>query len=158
MVTAISGRGVVMNNANAEGPKLPDIYPEQDYYNNRGVAYDFALQPDVIVINLGTNDATNTSLTEDAFKAGVVNFIQLVRRNNPHAQIIWAYGLRQDTKTEDVATWIGEAVAQTGDTDVHYLPLDLVPSTQTDLNHPLAAGYTASGEKLITKIGEITGW
>lgn len=159
MVTAISGRGVVMNNSNDGAPWFPDIYPELDYYNDRGTAYDFALQPDVIVINLGTNDATNSNLDIDVFQAGVVSFIELVRQKNPNAQIIWAYGLRQDTKTAQVATAIEAAVTQirNSDTKVHYLPLDLVSSSQTDLNHPLAEGYTASGEKLIAKITEITG-
>lgn len=161
MVTAISGRGVVMNNSNDGAPWFPDIYPELDIYNLPGTAYDFALQPDVIVINLGTNDATNSTLNIDTFQAGVVSFINLVREKNPNAQIIWAYGLRSDTKTTEVAAAIEAAVTQVntaGDSKVYYLPLDLVPSAQTDLNHPLAAGYTASGEKLIAKITEITGW
>ena len=72
MVTAISGRGVVMNNSGGSGYVLPEVYPQLDIYNIPGTAYDFALQPDVVVINLGTNDATNADLDLTAFREGVV--------------------------------------------------------------------------------------
>jgi len=159
MVTAISGRGVVMNNSGGSGYLLPEIYPELDIYNTPGIAYDFTLQPDVIVINLGTNDATNSNLNLDAFATGVYSFIKLVRQKNPNAQIIWAYGLRNDKMTAQVAAAIEAAVAQVsneGDDHVHYLPLAL--ATDMHLNHPTAAAYAPSGERLIEKIEEITGW
>lgn len=161
MVTAISGRGVVMNNNNADGYLLPDIYPELDIYNIPGTAYDFTLQPDVIVINLGTNDATNTNLNLDVFQAGVVSFIQTVRAKNPNAEIIWAYGLRQDNMTAEVAVAIEAAVAQintAGDNNVHYLALDLVDKAYMDNSHPTADGYAPSANKLIEKISAITNW
>jgi len=159
MVTAISGRGVVMNNGGASGYLFPEIYPELDIYNVPGTAYDFALQPDVVVINLGTNDATNSGLDLDAFQTGVYNFIGTVRKNNPNARIIWAYGLRTDKMTAEVAAAIEEAVAQVnreGDTQVYYLPLAV--ASDMHLNHPTAAAYAPSGEKIIEKIEEITGW
>ncbi len=159
MVTAISGRGVVMNNSGGSGYLLPEIYPELDIYNNPGVAYDFALQPDVIVINLGTNDATNSNLDIAAFRTGVYNFVKTVREKNPNAQIIWAYGLRSDKMTAEVDTAIQAAVTQLkeeGDSKVHYLALPL--ASNMHLNHPTAAAYEPSGELLIEKIEEITGW
>lgn len=159
MVTAISGRGVVMNNGGADGYLLPDIYPELDIYNMPGTAYDFALQPDVIVINLGTNDATNAGLKITTFQTGVYNFLKTVRQKNPNAQIIWAYGLRSDKMTAQVAGAIEAAVAQLkteGDSKVHYLALPL--AADMHLNHPTAAAYEPSGELLIEKIEEITGW
>ncbi len=159
MVTAISGRGVVMNNSGGSGYVLPEVYPELDIYNIPGTDYDFALQPDVIVINLGTNDATNSSLDLTAFQAGVVDFIELVRQNNPNAQILWAYGMRNDKMTAQVAAAIEAAVAQiheAGDLNVYYLPLALAGDMH--LNHPTAAAYAPAGELLIEKINEITGW
>ena len=159
MVTAISGRGVVMNNGGASGYTLPDLYPELDSYNIPGVAYDFAQQPEVIVINLGTNDATNSNLDVDAFQTGAYNFLKTVRQNNPNAEIIWAYGMRSDKKTAEVDTAIQAAVAQLsaeGDSRVHYLALPL--ATELHLNHPTAAAYGPSGALLIEKIQEITGW
>lgn len=159
MVTAISGRGVVMNNSGGSGYLLPEVYPELDIYNNPGVAYDFALQPDVIVINLGTNDATNSNLDLDVFQAGVYNFIKTVREKNPNAQIIWAYGMRNDKMTTQVAAAIEGAIAQInsdGDSQVYYQALPL--ATDMHLNHPTAAAYAPSGENLIEKISQITGW
>ena len=159
MVTAISGRGVVMNNSGGSGYLLPDIYPELDIYNMPGTAYDFALQPDVVVINLGTNDATNAGLNITTFQTGVYNFLKTVRLKNPNAQIIWAYGLRSDKMTAQVDAAIQAAVAQLqteGDSKMHYLALPL--AADMHLNHPTAAAYEPSGELLIEKIEEITGW
>lgn len=156
MVTAISGRGVVMNNSGGSGYLLPDIYPELDIYNNPGIAYDFAQQPDVIVINLGTNDATNSGLDIEVFKTGATNFLQLVRQKNPNATIIWAYGMRNDKMTTEVDKALAEVIAGWGDDNVYYLQLDL--ATEMHLNHPTAAAYAPAGEKLIEKIEEITGW
>jgi lysophospholipase L1-like esterase len=124
-----------------------------------GTAYDFALQPDVIVINLGTNDATNAGLKITTFQTGVYNFLKTVRQKNPNAQIIWAYGLRSDKMTAKVAAAIQAAVAKhntEGDNNVHYLPLEV--ASDMHLNHPTAAAYAPSGELLIQKIKEITGW
>lgn len=159
MVTAISGRGVVMNNGGASGYLLPDVYPELDIYNMPGVEYDFAQQPDVVVINLGTNDATNADLDLAAFQTGVYNFLKTVRQKNPDAQIIWAYGMRNDKMTAQVDAAIQAAVAQLqteGDSKMHYLALPL--AADMHLNHPTAAAYAPSGELLIEKIEEITGW
>ena len=113
----------------------------------------------MIVINLGTNDATNSGLNLDVFQAGVVNFISTVRAKNPNAEIIWAYGLRLDTKTAQVDAAIQAAVAQVnqaGDSNVYYLALPV--AADMHLSHPTAAAYAPSGEKLIEKIAEITGW
>lgn len=159
MVTAISGRGVVMNNDGGSGYLFPEIYPELDIYNRPGVAYDFAAQPDVIVINLGTNDATNEGLDITAFQNGVSSFIKSVRQHNPNAYILWAYGLRSDKKTAEVAAAIQAAIASVnaeGDAKVQYVPLAL--ATQMHLNHPTAAAYIPAGETLIEAISELTGW
>ena len=59
----------------------------------------------------------------------------------------------------EVAAAIEAAVAQInseGDSKVYYLPLAL--ATDMHLNHPTAAAYGPSGEKLIDIIEEITGW
>ena len=156
MVTAISGRGVVMNNSGGSGYLMPEIYPELDIYNNPGISYDFAQQPDVIVINLGTNDATNASLDIAAFKTGAANFLQLVREKNPNAKIIWAYGMRSDKMTTQVDAALSEVISALGDPNVYYLQLELAEDMH--LNHPTANAYAPAGEKLIEKIEEITGW
>ena len=113
----------------------------------------------MIVINLGTNDATNAGLDLDVFQTGVYDFIKLVRQKNPNAQIIWAYGLRTDKMTKEVDAAIQAAIQQInaeGDSDVYYLSLPVAEDMH--LNHPTAQSYIPSGEKIIQKISEITGW
>lgn len=170
MVTAISGRGVVMNNSGGGAPYFPDIYPKLDYYNDSETNYDsktnydFALQPDVIVINLGSNDATNSDLDLDVFKAGVISFIQMVREKNPNAKILWAYGMRDlrpstDPLHDEAGEIIEAAIAELNDPNVYYMLLESVdPNTEIHLTHPIASSYVARGEAIIEKIEEITGW
>ena len=97
--------------------------------------YDFAKwQPDVIVVNLGTNDATSFNqppiynpddgqtykmrLNEDGTKnredelkieKAVVAFLEMLRKNNPKAHIAWCYGMLGSdlnlTLTEGINTY-----------------------------------------------------
>ena len=164
MVTAISGRGIVMNNQNAGAPWFKDIYPKRDYYNDDTTDYDFSLQPDVIVINLGSNDATNDDLDLAEFQAGVVSFIQLVREKNPNATILWAYGMRDlrpstDPKHDEAGVAIQAAIKELNDPNVHYMLLESVDAnTEIHITHPIASSYAPRGEAIIEKIKEITGW
>jgi lysophospholipase L1-like esterase len=164
MVTAISGRGVVMNNSGGGAPYFPDIYPKLDLYNDPDTDYDFSLQPDMIVINLGSNDATNSTLDLDVFKAGVISFIQLVREKNPNAKILWAYGMRDlrpstDPLHDEAGVAIEAAIKELNDPNVYYMLLESVdPKTEIHLTHPIASSYVARGEAIIEKIEEITGW
>ena len=102
---------------------------------------------------------TNAGLNITTFQTGVYNFLKTVRLKNPNAQIIWAYGMRNDKLTAQVDAAIQAAVAQLqteGDSKMHYLALPL--AADMHLNHPTAAAYEPSGELLIEKIEEITGW
>lgn len=158
-VVAMSGRGVVRNNGGDAEGVFPDIYREMDYYHNPGVAYDFAVQPDVIVINLGSNDesAANATLSPDVFRQGLYDFLKEVRQYNPDAQIIYAYGLVRKGLSETISSVVTQ-LSNEGDEKIHYLQLEQCQSWELNLNHTVASAYASRGEALIEKVKEITGW
>ena len=158
-VVAISGRGVVRNNGGDTDALFPSVYKQLDYYNNYGVEYDFANQPDVIVINLGTNDesASNTNLSESVFKNGLYQFLKEVRQYNPNAKIIYTYGLVRVTLSGAIEAVVNQLRAE-GDQNIHYLQLTKCESYELNLNHTVEKAYVSRGEAIIEKIKEVTGW
>ena len=158
-VVAISGRGIVRNNGGDTDILFPEIYREQDLYNNYGVTYDFAVQPDVVVINLGTNDESdaNVSLSRDVFRQGLYDFLKEVRQYNPDAHIVYAYGLVRVGLSDTISSVVTQLQSE-GDSKIHYLQLEQCQSWELNLNHTVANAYESRGEALIEKIQEITGW
>ena len=158
-VTAISGRGVVRNTGGDTDKLLPAIYGKLDEYNNPGVEYDFAHQPDVIVINLGTNDASgnNSSLTATEFRQGLKAFLKDVRAKNPDAEIIYAYGMMTTKYLKDMQTVVEELAAE-GDSHIRFVKLQSCSTTERAINHPTAEAYISRGVALMEAITDATGW
>ncbi len=101
--------------------------------------WDFsAWQPDVVIINLGTNDGTpfgftsDPSLVGDTDKAAEIpamldagyNFLKQLRRCNPQAEIIWCYGMLGDALKPYLLEIIGRYQKDTGDQKIHYVDLE----------------------------------
>lgn len=90
-----SGRGVAFNWACSEGDVVPVIYEKYfaDETTGGDNQYDHtSYTPDVIVINLGTNDHSCDSLTDENFKAPYVNFIGQLKTYHPEAKILCLTG------------------------------------------------------------------
>ncbi len=111
--------------------------------------YDFASwQPDVIVINLGTNDSGafnspewkdevtgkiyKNHLNEDgtyneedlnAIKEAMIDFLMKLRSYNPKAQLVWAYGMLDIPMETTICSAIEVSQAKTDDQSVSYLRL-----------------------------------
>ncbi|MBO5203565.1 MAG: hypothetical protein J6B72_03015, partial [Clostridia bacterium] len=160
MVTAISGRGIARNTGGDTNNLLPDIYGYVDQYNLPGVEYDFARKADVIVINLGTNDAsgTNSSLTFEEFGTRLKAFLLDVRAKNPEAEIIYAYGMMRQKFIGTMQTVIKE-LQDAGDEHISFVVLENCDeSSERKLNHPTAEAYISRGEVLIDEIERMTRW
>ena len=94
-VVARSGIGVYRH---YNGPKTGSPDPmgtEYEYtnYHDKREKWDFSrYQPDVICINLGTNDMSTNNYDVDLLRAAYVKFIQQVRSLNPKAKIVMLTG------------------------------------------------------------------
>lgn len=111
--------------------------------------YDFSSwQPDAVIINLGTNDAsafhqpawhdpvTGESFKQhllpngsydpsdlDRLKLAIIHFLALIRRNNSGAFIVWAYGMAGYELTLPITEAISEYCRQSKDKKVSFLQL-----------------------------------
>ncbi len=145
-------------------------------------AYDFSSwQPDYIVINLGTNDGgafhnpewkdeatgrRNQMVTDETGKPAkeclakvqkaVTDFLRMVRKNNPEAQVLWAYGMMGTVVEEAVKQGIADYVKQSSDTKVHYIALTEIKDEQIGARwHPGVLGHRATAEVICNKITEL---
>lgn len=110
-------------------------------FANRG-AYSFDDEPDVVVINLGTNDASyimdGHKDYEERFLDDYLEFLNFVRKKNPNAYIICLYGLAGEHP--GVAEGIKVAVALMDD-KVIYNPFEFIPNASGVNGHPTKEAY-----------------
>ncbi len=101
VVVAYSGRGVIYNYACSAGDSIPGIYDKYlaDEKAEGTNKYDHSLySPDVIVVNLGTNDHHCDKTTDRNFKEAYINFIEKLRGYHPKARIICLTGPMNTTQ------------------------------------------------------------
>ena len=116
--------------------------------------YDFkAWQPDAVIINLGTNDATaiqsaaelgqewagtrDIKEVKDILTTAIRDFLKVVRACNPKAQIIWGYGMLGDNFLPVIREAVESYAGQTADSRIHFLQLpDTTPDTVGSRLHP----------------------
>ena len=119
---------------------LQDIYPKLRYNKDKTTNYDFARQPDYVVIALGTNDintySSRFSATLDDVKTGFKEILALVRAKNPDAKIVWAYNMMTNRANSIITAVIEEA----GGAEKGYYSVSLTQNTAGGNGHPY---YTA---------------
>lgn len=158
-VVAVSGCGIVRNNGGDTEMLFPEIYPQVDPFNHPGVPCDFSVQPDVVVVNLGTNDesAANENLPPEEFRQGLYGFLKELRQIHPDAQILYTYGLVRTGLSQEIQAVITQLRSE-GDENIHYLQLSQCEKWELNLNHTVASAYEERGEAIIEKICQITLW
>ena len=122
--------------------------------------WDFgSFVPDVIVINLGTNDVSFTKdIPErlEGFKKAYMDFLKNIRSKNPESIIICTLGMMRG----ELFPMIEAAVSEMNDGRIHTLEFDV--QTQSDgfgsENHPNAVTHRKAAEKLTKKIRDIVGY
>lgn len=151
-VIAVSGRGLAHNTGGDTDKLMPALYTKLDEYNNAGVEWDFSsFVPDVIVINLGSND--HSTSTESEVTAATTAFLKTVRAKNPNAYIIFAYGLNSSAKMENA---IKAGIQAVGDSKISYFSLGR--PTETAIGHPTATAHKIAAVAMEAEIRRVTGW
>jgi len=88
---AFSGRGVFRNQPDArDSLVLPDFFPYISV--NSKIPWDFSWQPDIAVIELGTNDFAMGAPDSAQFVNAMVMFAKQVREKYPKAKIVMVDG------------------------------------------------------------------
>ncbi|MGN0674728.1 MAG: GDSL-type esterase/lipase family protein [Oscillospiraceae bacterium] len=137
-----------------------DIGIENILENNSPELWDFeSFVPDVIVINLGTNDVSFTkNIPErlDGFRQAYIDFLSDIRNKNPDSHIICTLGMMGN----ELYPIIEEAVKAMNDPKIHALEFD-VQLEEDGIGcekHPNFATHNKAAIKLAGKVSEITGW
>ncbi len=147
---AYSGRGVAFNWACSEGDVVPVIYekyfaddeltPENQYDHTSYI-------PDLIVINLGTNDHSCDQLTDQNFKEPYVNFIATLKSYFPDVKILCLTGPMNSsdafrTRVQDIVNTSGGA-----DQGIYYF----------DQTHIIGIAYAGGHWHPNTQMADING-
>ncbi|MCI5750990.1 MAG: GDSL-type esterase/lipase family protein [Oscillospiraceae bacterium] len=167
-MVSISGWGIISGYTNdpskkADSQQIPLYYGKLGYSYNKfagttapqDIDWDFSrFKPDIIVINLGTNDNSYVKGDKDKraeFEAAYMDFIGQVRENNPDADIFCVLGIMG----AELFNEMGEAAIiyseDNGDDKVHFLQLPTQDGTlgyaadwhPTEATHEVAAEYLA---------------
>ncbi|MCQ2596457.1 MAG: GDSL-type esterase/lipase family protein [Treponema sp.] len=113
-------------------------------YMGQRLPWDFSTwQPDIVVINLGTNDASYTKRMADrckAYEEGYVEFLKMVRANNPEAQIVCILGLMGSDLFLNIQNAVKTYSAETGDEKVTCVKIPQTSVYAADW-HPAEKGH-----------------
>lgn len=113
--------------------------------------------PSIVVINLGTNDASycKTPALRGKYVDAYVDFLKLVREKNPAAQILCTLGIMGDELYPSLQTAVQTYSSQTGDTNVvafHFAPQNPSADGIGADYHPSAKTQSARAEALVSFI------
>lgn len=122
--------------------------------------WDFTTQvPDIVVINLGTNDDSYTrEIPErmDTYAEKYKELYRFVRGNYPKAKIVCGLGIMTRGLDKRLGTLVEQLRAE-GDPDVHFLEFDVIDPNDgygTDW-HPNLITHRLAAKQLVEKLREI---
>lgn len=115
--------------------------------------------PDLIVINLGTNDSW-MGVSSENFETAAKNFLTALRERYPNAKILWCYGMMGDYYDGLLTKIMGEFNSQYG--NAGYFKLETADTTteaEGGANgHPNVAAHQKRASALTEKIKEFMSW
>ncbi len=166
-VVARSGLGMYRNtlgNPNGDKNVMPVYYPHVNF-SLTGELWDFPrYQPDVVCVNLGTNDTTNPKYYVDKLADAYKAFVSQLREHYPHAKIVLLTGtMIKGKRLADVQTALNEVVEaqkQKGDNEVYRF--DFTPADGSlgygYAKHPSKRQHEQMAAELVPFIKKITNW
>jgi lysophospholipase L1-like esterase len=157
---AWSGKGVIYNYDEDKFEPLPQLY-------DRLLAVDaapwgFAWQPDVVVINLGTNDfSTGNDPPEDVFVPAYVAFLAHLRDVYPDAFLLPVAPSLFGAEVDLVAGYLQSAVDQrhaAGDADVAFADINVTWIGSGCDGHPSVETHAGMAARLVEELQVHLGW
>ena len=89
-------------------------------------------------------------------EGAVTGFLKTVRKNNPQAYILWAYGMMGTVVESAVKSGIAAYCEETGDTSVRYIALEEITGEQIGARfHPGIYGHKRTAEQICHVISEL---
>lgn len=169
-LVSISGYGIISGYTNNPDKKsssqlMPLHYDKVGFSYSKDLGsfkWDFARQPDVVVVNLGTNDESYCKTDKDKqaeFTAEYINFLKDIREHNPEAKILCVLGVMGSGLYKCVDEAVTTYSAETGDASVFAMKL---PNQQEADGiaadwHPTEKTHEKTAALVAEKINEILG-
>lgn len=171
-----SGIGVISNyveedvNEPLDECLMPKLYKYTDLemskrlkLNNNEIWNNDKFSPDIVVINLGTNDTSYTRgicSRIDKFKEEYYNFINYVRSHNKDATILCILGVMGQELCESVEEVVNKYSYDNNDYNIYYKKLDLQKDEDgIGVNfHPSEKTHNKMAESIIRTIKQIKKW
>lgn len=173
-MVSFSGYGII-SGYTGSGTKIPEqtvprFYTKLGYSfsANKGftpseIEWDFSKrQPDLIVVNLGTNDDSYTLSDpekQQEYCAAYTEFLKTIRANNPDARILCTLGIMTDRLFKYVQLAVENYTAETGDTNISTMKFDVQDPADgyTADWHPSVKTHEKAFKKLTAEIKSILG-
>jgi hypothetical protein len=167
-VVARSGIGVYRSYGGPkEGTPENVMTTEYEYTNlyDRSERWNFLrYQPQLVCINLGTNDLSTNNYDVTLLKAAYKKFLKQVRQHNPKAKIVYLCGSMLNGKELDIAkTILNEVVDEArrkGDREVYRF--DFTPQTGSlgfgASWHPSRQQHQLMADELTPFLRQLMGW
>ena len=165
MVTAVSGMGVFRNFDGSTSDTMPERYDRALAEDPTSVWDHRAFEPDLVVVNLGTNDfAGGKGDPGPAFEAAYTKFLGALRARHAAARIVvttspMLSGRNHAQQRAYVEAAIAARAAE-GDTKISLVDLE----TQDGLDgygcayHPSIATHQKMAAKLVQHVKPLMGW
>jgi len=166
---AYSGRGVYRNYLGAPGDTLPRMYGRSLPDDPTAAPWNTAAwTPDVVVINLGTNDFSEKGTDRSAFRAAYLAFLATLRSYYPRATFILAAGpMISDEAPAGEMAWtkiqadlwrIAASRTAVGDPRVHVLIMPPQSPPYGEDFHPTAATHASMADLVVALVKRLENW
>ncbi|QNU68524.1 acetyl xylan esterase [Ruminiclostridium herbifermentans] len=159
-----SGKGVVQNYGGNKDEPMPVIYPRILPYDKSKIWDYTKWVPQVVVINLGTNDISTVALDGTLFKSEYLKLVDKVRSQYPDAHIYCAVGpMLSGEQLSNMKKYVGEVVSNknsSGDKNVHFIEFpqqDQANGLGEDW-HPSVKTHQLMADKLSKQLKADLGW
>lgn len=159
---AWSGRGMYRNREKNMDPgveTMPVLFDRVLPWDAKGPNADHQLiKPNVIVINLSTNDFARGVPPKEEFVQVYAEFVKKLLGLWPEAKVVCISGPLENSKTAQ--EYVQAAIEASGSPNVSYLHLTRDPNKE-GLGahwHPSLKTHELNGEVLAAHISKITGW
>ena len=167
-LVSFSGYGIISGYTESDERLLTHILP--DYYESIGHSYSKILDkydvtdikwdfsqytPDLVVINLGTNDASYCKDIEsrrELYSSEYARFLKRVRSLNKNAKILCVLGIMGRDLLSSMEKAVSMYKEETGDTNVYTMDFEEQGEEKVIDGHPTEATHEAASEKLASFI------
>lgn len=172
-----SGYGIISgytsNDEKVTQQTIPQYYESMGFswnsFNNtlrpQDAEWDFSkYQPDLVVINLGTNDDSyckSNGERQEEYSSTYVEFLKKVRKNNPTAHIICSVGIMGTRIYPAVEMAVYSYTKETGDENITAFKFEQQDGENDGLAadwHPTEATHEKASDKLVEYIRTVMSW